>query len=228
MRDTRFDPWVGKILWRREWQPTLVFLPGEFHGQRSLAGHSPRSRKELDTTKQLHSLTETYPPLFLFLRAFDCIGVPWSSWEGLVCAGWHTPLFPIVVLHYPILRTWSSLTMNTFRATNLKLFPPLNSVWISHMLNLKFLRHHKGLISSSLIEIILPTVITVTKQRTGPPGNKVKPSRRNLKQNQQSDRDIEGYWVAESWGEEKFPNFHLYYLIQYKNCALLGLGRSIC
>jgi len=33
-----FIPWLGKILWRREWQSTLVFLPGESHGQRSLAG----------------------------------------------------------------------------------------------------------------------------------------------------------------------------------------------
>ena len=36
-----FDSWVGKIPWRRDWQPTPVFLPGESHGQRSLAGHSP-------------------------------------------------------------------------------------------------------------------------------------------------------------------------------------------
>ena len=36
-----FDPWVGKIPWRREWQPTPVFSPGESHGQRSLAGYSP-------------------------------------------------------------------------------------------------------------------------------------------------------------------------------------------
>ena len=36
------DPWVGKIFWRREWQPTPVFLPGEFHGQRSLTGYSPQ------------------------------------------------------------------------------------------------------------------------------------------------------------------------------------------
>ena len=36
-----FDPWVGKILWRRKWQPTPVFLPGESHGQRSLVGYSP-------------------------------------------------------------------------------------------------------------------------------------------------------------------------------------------
>ena len=35
-----FDPWVRKILWRRKWQPTPVFLPGEFHGQRSMAGYS--------------------------------------------------------------------------------------------------------------------------------------------------------------------------------------------
>ena len=45
-----FDPWVGKIPWRREWLPTPVFVPGEFHGQRSLAGYSPRGRKELDAT----------------------------------------------------------------------------------------------------------------------------------------------------------------------------------
>ena len=36
-----FDPWVGTIPWRREWLPIPVFLPGEFHGQRSLAGYSP-------------------------------------------------------------------------------------------------------------------------------------------------------------------------------------------
>ena len=36
-----FDPWVGKIPWRRTWQPTPILLPGESHGQRSLVGHSP-------------------------------------------------------------------------------------------------------------------------------------------------------------------------------------------
>ena len=47
----RFNPWVRKIPWRRAWQPTLVFLPGESHGQKSLAGYSPESHKESDTTK---------------------------------------------------------------------------------------------------------------------------------------------------------------------------------
>ena len=43
----------GKIPWRRKWQPTLVFLPRESHGQRSLVGYSPWGCKELDTTEQL-------------------------------------------------------------------------------------------------------------------------------------------------------------------------------
>ena len=46
-----FDPWVGKIPWRRAWQPTAVFLPGESHGQRSLEGYSPQGHKQQDTTE---------------------------------------------------------------------------------------------------------------------------------------------------------------------------------
>ena len=52
-----FDPWVGTIPWRRAWQPTPVFLPGEFQGQRSLTGYSPWGCKESDTTE--HTCTHT-------------------------------------------------------------------------------------------------------------------------------------------------------------------------
>ena len=45
------DPWVGKNPWNRKQQPTPVFLFGESHGQRSLAGYSPRGWKELDMTE---------------------------------------------------------------------------------------------------------------------------------------------------------------------------------
>ena len=41
----KFDPWAGKIPWRRAGQPTPLFLPGESHGERSLAGYSPRGRR---------------------------------------------------------------------------------------------------------------------------------------------------------------------------------------
>ena len=52
-RRPRFDPWVGKIPWRREWLPAPVFLPGEFQGQRSLAGYSPWDHKASDRTELL-------------------------------------------------------------------------------------------------------------------------------------------------------------------------------
>ena len=50
-RRPEFNPWVRKIPWRREWQPTPVFLPGEFRGQRSLVGYSQWGHKESDTTE---------------------------------------------------------------------------------------------------------------------------------------------------------------------------------
>ena len=45
-RRVRFDPWIGKIPWRRKWHPTPVLFPGKSHGQRSLAGYTPCSLKE--------------------------------------------------------------------------------------------------------------------------------------------------------------------------------------
>ena len=54
-----FDPWVRKIPWSREWQPSPIFLPGEFYGQRSLAGCSPWGHKELDLWVHVHTHTHT-------------------------------------------------------------------------------------------------------------------------------------------------------------------------
>ena len=62
-----FDPWVRKIPWRRKWQPTPVFLPGESHGQRSLVGYSPWGRKESDMTERTH----THKLRFKDSRRFD-------------------------------------------------------------------------------------------------------------------------------------------------------------
>ena len=49
-----FDPWVEKIPWRRKWQPTLVFLPGESNGQRNLGVTVHPVAKESDMTEQLN------------------------------------------------------------------------------------------------------------------------------------------------------------------------------
>ena len=61
-----FKPWVAKIVWRRRWQPTPVFLLEKFHGQRSLVGYSPWGHKESDTTEHTHTHTPLQLVLFLW------------------------------------------------------------------------------------------------------------------------------------------------------------------
>ena len=81
-----FDLWVRKIPWRREWQPTPVFLPGEFHGQRSLVGYSSWSHKESDMTEWLTQTTKSYDlrrhtilsSLFLWYTFKNCLST--MSW----------------------------------------------------------------------------------------------------------------------------------------------------
>ena len=70
-----YVPWVGKIPWRRAWQPTPVFLPGEFHGQSSLVGYNPWGRKESDTTEQLS--TEHVPSMPAILKGFFFFNHKW-------------------------------------------------------------------------------------------------------------------------------------------------------
>ena len=56
MQETKrhgFDPWIGKIPWRRKWKLTQVLLPGKFQGQKSLLDYMPWARKELDTTEHM-------------------------------------------------------------------------------------------------------------------------------------------------------------------------------
>ena len=67
-RRPEFDSWVGKIPWRREWQPTPVLLPGESHGQRNPVDNSPWAFTDSDMTEQ--------PTLLLCIH----IGLPrWLS-----------------------------------------------------------------------------------------------------------------------------------------------------
>ena len=69
MQQPRVQFWFGKITQRTVWQPIPVFLPGEFHGQKRLAGYSPWGRKESDTTEQLtHTHTATILRLILRTR----------------------------------------------------------------------------------------------------------------------------------------------------------------
>ena len=62
-----FESWVGKIPWRRKWQPTPVFLPEKFQGQRSLVGYSPWGHKE--SMHEWHTITEIYSSYLQRLRS---------------------------------------------------------------------------------------------------------------------------------------------------------------
>jgi len=64
-RRCEFNPWIRKTLWRRKRQPTPVFLPRKFHGQKSLIGYNPRGPKESDMTENMvhthrHTHTDTH------------------------------------------------------------------------------------------------------------------------------------------------------------------------
>ena len=77
--DVGSGPWVRKIPWRREWQPTSVFLPGESHGQRSLAGYSPWGCKESNTVEQLSNENEPLGAADHLLRVHfsdNCLSQP--------------------------------------------------------------------------------------------------------------------------------------------------------
>ena len=73
-RRPRFDPWVGKIHWRRDLLTTPVFLPGEFRGQRSLVGYSPWDCKESDTTEQLAHMKDF---IWIFVSFSENV-IPWE------------------------------------------------------------------------------------------------------------------------------------------------------
>ena len=80
-RRHRFHPWIGRIPWRRKWQPTPVFLLGKSHRQRSLAGNSPWGHKELRKTEQLSTQTSLERSLktvsgstILWARRRSCLG----------------------------------------------------------------------------------------------------------------------------------------------------------
>ncbi|XDA81174.1 hypothetical protein R6Z07F_011148 [Ovis aries] len=82
--DPWFNPWVGKIPWRRKWQPTPVLLPGKSHGRRSLAGYSPWGCKESGRTERLH-----FDFLLNFLLNNGSLALPHSKKEGRGLA-WRT------------------------------------------------------------------------------------------------------------------------------------------
>ena len=95
-----FDSWVGTILWKRKWKPTPVFLPGRFHGQRSLVGYNPWGHTESDTTE--HTLT--FPSR---VPGTDCCA-QWPSFQphNLALSKVDTVQLPLDYTWFPWLNIW--------------------------------------------------------------------------------------------------------------------------
>ena len=110
-RRCRFNPWVGKIPWRRKWQPTPVVLPGKLHGQRSLEGYNPWGCKELGMTEWLNTDTTHGRSALNFLKRFHVVFH--SGWTSVHSHQWwarvpfspdpHQHLFSLVFLMIAVL-----------------------------------------------------------------------------------------------------------------------------
>ena len=97
----RFNSWIRKIPWRREWQPTPVFLPGKSHGQRSRAGCRPWGHKESDST-EWWTLSSLYP-LFLHPSLFS--GMTQSP-RAITEPSWWAIIVISRSKDIPVLRGW--------------------------------------------------------------------------------------------------------------------------
>ena len=97
-----FNPWVGKIPWRRKWQPTPVFLPGKTHGQRSLAGYSSwQCHKRVRHNWVIKQQQKAFPT--------DCLLLQEDYWSPLYRAEtWQPPTWPTD-------QSWHSLVLGTSR-----------------------------------------------------------------------------------------------------------------
>ena len=99
------EKWVQSLgwehPWRRKWQPTTVFLPGKFHGQRSLMGYTPWGCKELGTTEHTHTHTHTHNMKFAILTI---LSVQFSSVKYIhsVAASLQNSLCHVKQTLYPV------------------------------------------------------------------------------------------------------------------------------
>ena len=101
-----FDPWVGEIFWRRAWQPTPEFLPGESYGQRSLAGYSIGSTKSWTRLKQLSMHTCMVVLFLVFWETsilFSIVAVPVFTPTSSV---WGFPFLHILINIYYLWCFW--------------------------------------------------------------------------------------------------------------------------
>ena len=82
-----FNPWVRKVPWERKWQPSPVFLPGKFHGQRSLVGYSPWGHKESEHAQMSPLNFCLHFKIWLLIDSFSFLLNPTKVRQGYIFLG---------------------------------------------------------------------------------------------------------------------------------------------
>ena len=149
----RFDPWMGKILWSRKWQPVLEFLPGKFHEQRSLGGYShgvAKSQMWLSTCACTHTHTQVVATIILVITVLH--------YRALAIAG-----SPLEFLHLYM----ESSSLGSGRAATSQFRQGLCAslleqvIWNRHLCGLSFLWPYNFVGLTQCVSSLHPTLIFV-------------------------------------------------------------------
>ena len=151
--ETQIYPWVGKVPWRKAWQPTPVFLPGEFPGWRSLTGYSPRGCKESDTTERLQFQFSSPSP----------VGQDSGLWGPWTLKSAHLP-------HSPTYSLWWTQNYNDRHTSQALEFKTSSSLTAWHFLDCLSI----SLTSVSMRPLTGPNSSTLVDLRTSEKSTKAK------------------------------------------------------
>ena len=125
-----FDPWVRKIPWRRKWQPSPVFLPGKYLGQRSLAGYSLQGRKRVghDRATEHTSIVSTFYFIAYFINKNSYYFI-----KILLYNKWCTNCF-IIVLITQLCKNTIIHILHNIELSEACIFPLINTVFVQSTL----------------------------------------------------------------------------------------------
>ena len=101
------DPWIREIPWRRKWQPTPLFVHGEFHGQKGLVGYSPQGHKRAGQNLAAEQQQEVKSLKSRFL----------PGWRGGRCSRRVSILWLLQLPGWPVILSYCTLTWDTLSSS---------------------------------------------------------------------------------------------------------------
>ena len=138
-----FDPWVGKIPWRRAWQPAPVFLPGESHELRSLVGYSPEGHRVEHDWAHIHMCVCIY--IYIYIYHFLCVFTfqDFKEFTVYVFTFNYQGITPSLSGHYhgDILSDYCLIRLTFLQLLYSDISHSIKGVWLSIFVQIAFLLH---------------------------------------------------------------------------------------